>query len=358
VKKIINIISSMTGGGAELLVREAHKVLMGRNIDSHAVYINGSKDDLIKNELVLNARIRSPLNILRIRKILKKYSENADDKLIVNVHLAWPFFYSAIAVVGLSNIKMIFTEHSTTNKRRRIPFFWIVERKFYARYDRIICISDGAFNALSKWVGGKFLDRLIRIYNGSRMYSFVRRPKLTKRLPNLISVGGLSHRKNFATVIRAVAKMREDINQYVIVGEGSARSQLEQIIRDNQLQGKVILAGWSDNVEPHLHQADIQIISSLWEGFGLVAVEGMSTGLPIVASNVDGLREVLNESSVSIYLIDHPKSVNEWVVGIKKIIADLRSNDGDYLAMASRKQAEKFTLEQMIDRYLEVYEQV
>src|SRR5690606_22084025 len=100
-------------------------------------------DDLIDNEAVLGVNPRSPLNIFRIRKILKELSSKANGDVTVHVHLTWPFFYVTLATLGLSNIKLIYTEHNTTNKRRNIPLLWVLERLLYARYERIIYISQG-----------------------------------------------------------------------------------------------------------------------------------------------------------------------------------------------------------------------
>ena len=352
---LVSITSSPKGGGAELLVRELQKIYISQNLDAHAIYLNGSSDDLIDNEAVLGVNPRSPLNIFRIRKILKELSSKANGDVTVHVHLTWPFFYVTLATLGLSNIKLIYTEHNTTNKRRNIPLFWVLERLLYARYARIICISQGVEEALAKWVGPTIAQRLVTIPNGSRIYTVAQRPALEGRLPRLVSVGSLSSRKNFATAVRAIARLKDDIDSYTIIGEGPERAQLEQIIKSEQLEGKVKLVGWSDSIESYLHAADLQLIPSLWEGFGLVAVEGMSTGLPVVASNVDGLREVLDESNPSITLVNRAKSVDDWVSSICKAVADLHALGANSLAQSSRQQAEKFTLDQMAEDYLKVY---
>jgi hypothetical protein len=354
---LVNLISSPKGGGAELLVRELHKIHTRHNVNAQAIYLVGNTDGLVNNETILGVNPRSPLNIFRIRKLLGQISVSTRDELIVHVHLTWPFFYVALASLRLANIKLIYTEHSTTNKRRRIPLFWVFERLLYARYARIICISQGVHDALSKWVGPKLAERLVIVPNGSRIYSLVERSRLGNRLPRLISVGSLSFRKNFATAILAISQLRDEVDSYTIIGEGPDRSRLEQVIQSQQLEGKVQLVGWSDAIEVHLHAADIQIIPSLWEGFGLVAVEGMSTGLPVVASNVDGLREVLGEANPSVTLINQVESVDHWVSGIRKAVGNLHVQGAHSLAQSSREQAEKFTLDQMADRYMDIYHQ-
>jgi glycosyltransferase involved in cell wall biosynthesis len=79
--------------------------------------------------------------------------------------------------------------------------------------------------------------------------------------------------------------------------------------------------------------------------------------LPVVASSVDGLREVLDESNPSVTLVNQPGSVEEWVSAIRKAIGDIHAQGADSLANSSRQQAEKFTLDQMVERYLDVYRQ-
>jgi glycosyltransferase involved in cell wall biosynthesis len=71
-----------------------------------------------------------------------------------------------------------------------------------------------------------------------------------------------------------------------------------------------------------------------------VATEGMSTGLPVVASNVDGLREVLDESNPSVTLVNQAESVDDWVSAIRKAIADVHVQSAQRLAQSSRQQAE------------------
>jgi glycosyltransferase involved in cell wall biosynthesis len=261
----------------------------------------------------------------------------------------------ALAAIGLKNLKLVYTEHSTTNKGRKIPLFHILERIIYRQYSKIICISDGVHESLIKWVGPRLSGRLVTIQNGSRIYKVSERSRLEERKLLLVSIGSLSFGKNFATAIRAIAQLRDEVGSYVIVGEGPERKRLEQLVHREKLDDEVKLLGWSDNIEIHLRAADIQLIPSLWEGFGLVAVEGMSTGLPIVASNIAGLREVLDPNNLAVTLVEDTESVGAWVQGLKVAIDNLRDQGPERLSVAARTQAEKFTLEAMAERYLEVY---
>jgi glycosyltransferase involved in cell wall biosynthesis len=352
---VINIVSGFKGGGAELLVRELHKRYLAKGVDSHAVYLEGYSDQLGLNEQVLGVNPRSPSNILRIRALLKSFLVRSESELLVHVHLTWPFFYVVLASIGLNNLKLVYTEHNTWNKRRKIPLWRYFERFVYARYSKIICISAGVYESLVPWVGSRLQNQLVTIPNGARMYSMVDRLPLGQRKPGLISIGSLTSKKNFSTALLAVAEIRDQVESYIIIGEGPARPRLEQLIREHDLQKTVTLLGWSDKIEYYLEISDLQVIPSLWEGFGLVAIEGMSTGLSIVASNVAGLRDVVGQHNPAVTLVDNVKDVRAWANSLQNAIEKLRIEDAGEMALASSKQVEKFTLDVMAERYLDVY---
>jgi len=358
----MHVITSPCGGGAELLVRELVSRINDREIEASAVYFNtqlpcAKLTRLTPREISLNIGNRNLKAIFLLRDLIKRRLAT-DKNLIIHVHLTWPFFFVPLAVIGLP-VKIVFTEHNTINRRRNIPLMWILERLFYSQYERIICISEGVKKSLSSWVGPAISRRLVTIPNGSRIYSLIERPTLEGRLPRLISVGSLSYRKNFVTAINAIALLREEVESYTIIGEGDERPALEKLIQEKNLENKVKLLGWSDDIEAQLHEADIQLIPSLWEGFGLVAVEGMSTGLPIAASDVTGLREVLGgESNPSVVLVEKMLSPLDWVSAIRNLISKNQSLGFENIANFSREQAEKFSFDKMARGYFDIYHEV
>lgn len=352
---IVNITTAPEGGGAELLVRELHKLYLRSSLDSRVIYLSGSPSELGGYEEIIGANPRSPLNIFRIRKKLKLFIRQSRSDLVVHAHLTWPFIYVALASVGLSNLTLFYTEHDTNNKRRRIPFFRFLERFIYRRYCRVICISKGVYDSLSEWVGARLSAKLVTVKNGSRIYNLSKRLPFNNRKVHLVSVGSLTSKKNFSTAIQAVSKVPDIVETYIIVGEGSERKQLELLIDQKGLENQVKLMGWSNQIEKYLQRADIQLIPSLWEGFGLVAVEGMSTGLCVVASDVAGLREVLDARNPAVTLVEETESVDAWVQGLRIAVGRLRENSPAQLSVAARNQAEKFTLETMAERYIELY---
>ena len=199
------------------------------------------------------------------------------------------------------------------------------------------------------------MEKLTVVYNGSRLYALPKRKLLRNRLPKLISVGRLIDKKNFAITINTISEIRNEIDNYKIVGEGAERKKLEKLIKSLKLEKKVRLIGWTDNVEKYLQAADIQLIPSLYEGFGLVAAEGMSTGLPIVASNIEGLKEVLGKPNPSVILINKINSIDEWKKGIYKAINNINMFGSEKISKISEEQVKKFTFKKMTEDYLNIY---
>ena len=219
----------------------------------------------------------------------------------------------------------------------------------------IICISKGVYNRLAEWVGIEIKEKLKVVYNGSRLYSLSKRKLLKNRLPKLISIGRLISKKNFSITINAISEIKNEIESYTIIGEGSERKKLEKLIKSLKLEKKVKLIGWTENVEKYLQEADIQLIPSLYEGFGLVAAEGMSTGLPVVASNIEGLKEVLGKPNPSVVLINKVNSIDEWKQGIIKAIKNINMFGSEKISKLSEHQVKKFTFKKMAEDYLNIY---
>ena len=357
--KIIHVISSPCGGGAELLVRELTKRTNELGINCKAVYFNYWAEctktiEFSDNEQSLNIGYRNPFAVIALRKLFK--SELVEySSLIVHAHLTGPMFFVPLACLGLP-VKLIFTEHSTTNKRRNFSIFKYIERIFYNRYNSIIAITDGVKDGLLDWLGSGLSNKVSTIFNGARFFSYKERKPLGKCI-KFISVGALIPRKGFDTGIKVLSHLEGIDWQYEIIGEGPFRRELEQLIISLNLQDKVILSGWSSKLEKKYHNADIQLIPSRFEGFGLIAIEGMSTGLPVIASDLAGINEVVSSSVDSCFLVKDSNDIGEWVNKIKLCINTLEK-DLVHISKESYMHSQKFSLEKMTKSYINLYRQV
>ncbi len=350
---LINVITRPTGGGAEFLVRGLHEYLLKRGEHSCLIFLDDNKQALRDGEIAFPYGIYSMKNIFLLRNYVKRIKLQ-HKRVIVHAHLTWVQLFVVIACLGL-NVVLITTEHSTTNGRRPYHLFRFAERILYRSFQRIICISDGVRESLEMWLGSRFSKRLVTIPNGARQYPLVHRPLLIDRKANLVSIGSLTKNKNFHSVIKSITSLRDEVGNYSIVGAGGEEEVLRELIHQYKLCEIVDLVGWQDNPQPWLENADVQLIPSRWEGFGLVAVEGMSTGLPVIASNVEGLRDVLPSDDKTRILIDDPLSPTEWKNGIQRMIAQLQSSDAQKIGQIAHERAKAFSFDSMCSHYLDLY---
>ena len=357
--KVIHVITSPCGGGAELLVRELTQRTNNLGVNCKAVYFNYSaecakKMEFSDNELNLNVGYRNVFSVIALRRLFKSELTNSLG-LIIHVHLTWPLFFVPLASLGLP-VKLVFTEHNTTNSRRNYPIFKYIERIFYNRYSSIVAITNGVRCSLKDWLSPDSFNKISTIMNGAIFFNFKERKSLGKCI-KFISVGSLKRQKGFDRAIKALSQLEHIDWQYEIIGEGPLRSKLDRLIVSLDLQDKVILSGWHSMLEEKYHNANIQLIPSKFEGFGLVAIEGMSTGLPVIAADLDGLNEIVSNSVDSCFLVENPDNINNWVDTINVCI-DALKNDIAYISQESYQHSLKFSLEKMTKDYVALYRQI
>jgi len=115
--------------------------------------------------------------------------------------------------------------------------------------------------------------------------------------PLVVMVACFKPQKAPVDFIRACARVRQEAPEthFLLVGDGALRTDVEKEIKTLNLSGCVHLAGWRRDISDILHAADIAALSSLWEGLPRVIPQAMCAGLPVVATNVDGSPEAVEE---------------------------------------------------------------
>ena len=162
-------------------------------------------------------------------------------------------------------------------------------------------------------------------------------------------VAGFRYQKDQETLIRAFNNLPEDYELWLI-GDGERRSIIEQCIKDNKLEDRILLLGIRSDIPSLLKSVDVVVQSSHWEGFGLAAVEGMAAGKPVIASDVEGLAQVVEGAGILFPLGDDKKLADI----IKLLIED--QTYYQQVAANCMERAKMFDIQKMVDAYNEVYE--
>lgn len=134
------------------------------------------------------------------------------------------------------------------------------------------------------------LKRNVRlIYNPVVIERTLVRTSETQPLPIVLASGRFAPQKDYPTLIRAFAKVREQSEaRLVILGDGPLRAEIEELILELGLTGSVELAGYVANTADYYASASVFVLTSLWEGFPNVLVEALAAGVPVVATDCQG----------------------------------------------------------------------
>lgn len=305
--KILQIITSLGQGGAENLVYNLLKRKENESVKMDLLLLSDfSVFDLekLKDTKIYKSpyKMKSLKQIKFIKKVLR---ENYYD--IVHVHLFPTIYFAPLAKKHSlnKNVKFVYTEHSTYNRRRKW-FLRPIDNFFYKKYDSIISISEGVKNTLTKWLYKKNQSKVITIYNGVDLKKFkdatsYKKHELIKELKEedilLLMVGSFKQAKDQMTIIKSLNYLEEKY-KLLLVGEGNLLNEHKKYVIDNNLENRVFFLGSRDDIPKINKTADIIVVSSHWEGFGLVAVEGMAANKPVLGSNVEGLKEVIKDTNM------------------------------------------------------------
>ncbi|WOD39264.1 glycosyltransferase [Nodosilinea sp. E11] len=166
--------------------------------------------------------------------------------------------------------------------------------------------------------------------------------------PVILGAGRLMYQKDFSTLIRAFAVVRQQrpCRLVIIGGEGYERSDLEKLIRELQLEDDASLPGFAENPYAYMAKAKVFVLSSRYEGFGNVLVEAMATGTPVVSTNCpDGPAEILENGRYGqLVPVESPNALAEAIV---------ETLDNPLDSELLQKKAQEFSCEKIALEYLD-----
>ena len=348
--KIIHIISSLNIGGAERLISDMLPLMKIRGVEiSILVYkriYNQFEEQLSNGGIkIINLDYKSffhPLIIFSLIKKMRGYD-------IAHVHL-FPALYQA-AIAGLFlNTKLIYTEHSSSNKRRKHPILKYLERWVYGRYKFVACVSDLTKKNVIDWVGG-LNDRFIIVSNGINLKAFSVDIEEKEHPFTIIMISRFREPKDQPTVIKAMSYINQEIH-LIFVGDGETRTSCEELTRQIGVKERVHFVGKQENVAHWIAKANVGVLSSKWEGLPLTIVEMMAGGLPVVASDAEGIRQVVGDAGLMFGVGDYKQ--------LASIINKLYEDNQLYNCTAQKchQRAALYDINQTVDQYLNLYHQV
>jgi glycosyltransferase involved in cell wall biosynthesis len=305
-----------------------------------------------------------PLYFLRSSLNLFLFLWRKKDLQVVHLHGRFPSFVSLLSMVSLRHLQFVVTMHQFYGTSAAGLFGWkdwletFILRHFIKK---ICCVSEDLKKEIVKQLGERYSNKIFTIRNWinpvQRRYVAKAEVQAYEKVNYLriIAAGRLSAEKGFEILIDAMRIVTEKGVKVKcdIFGEGPEREKLVAQINRYDLGANVKLQGVSDMIRYILPQYDLLVISSRIESFGIVALEAYDAGIPVIASNIPGLREIIiPEKTGLLFESDSSESLSFQII---------RLAQSHKLAVSLTKNAQKFVKDFypnkiLLSKYLSFYD--
>ncbi len=207
-------------------------------------------------------------------------------------------------------------------------------------------------------------DKIVYIPNSVDTDKFAPNPEIRASIRQELSlgekftwlaVGRLEKQKDYPTMLKAFAQLSQQFPKslLLICGQGYLRDQLENLVKELSLQDRVKFLGVRSNIPEIMNGVDGYVMSSAWEGMPGVLLEASATGLPIVATNVSGNREVVLDGKTGFLVPPHNFEV---LAKTMQILMELPLSERQKMGQLSREYiVDNYSCEQGVIRWLELY---
>ncbi len=277
--RVLNIMLAKVRGGVETMALLYHRALRDRGFEvlsvghPQGVLIDGLPRDQVR---AVNARVNhDPLAFLDLRRIVQAFKPD-----IVLTHGNRAAGLALLPFSGMTNRTVVVLHND---------FF----KPHLKRAQAALCVSTHVRDSAAAALPGV---PLTVVPNFTDLATCPVRD-VTARPPMIGALGRLHEQKGFDVLVRAAAVMRDRGAAFRlrIGGEGPDRALLEGLIGELDLSDRIELAGWVSPPGPFLSELDLFAVPSRYEPFGLVVIEAMAAGVPVVASDLEGPREILEQ---------------------------------------------------------------
>ena len=273
---------------------------------------------------------------------------------MIHAHL-FPTFYW-IAICKPKCKKMIYSEHNTINLRMGKSILKNIEHFIYGRYFSIICVGHGVKDALNRWLP-EYRDKYVTIYNGINLERFAEALPIDRASFNIpekavigVMVARLDDQKDQQTIINAAAKIGG--LHILLAGDGKNRDTLHLLSQQLKVEHRIHFLGYRGDIPSLLKLSDVYLHSSHHEGMSLAIVEALAAGVPVIASEVDGITEIIRHGKSG--LLFREGDAQDLALKITSVLenADLRNA----LQMGAFQRANDFSITTTVNRIISLYD--
>jgi len=277
---------------------------------------------------------------------------------LIHVHCVSSNGYYALLARKDLGLPLVVTTHGertmdATQIYQRSAFLNRVLRDLLGEADHITAVSRHTLEDMETYWGKPFGQRASVIYNGIDLGDFESGAPYSAGAPYIMGIGRLVPQKGFDVLLRAFARAKIAGWKLLIAGEGPERAPLEKLIHDLGLEETAKLVGRADRAMAGalFRGCEFFVLPSRMEPLGIVNLEAMAAGKPVIASRVGGVPEIVSEGETGLLV---PSENIEALAGaMGRLAADpgLRKR----LGAAGRSAVRAFTLAATASQYADIY---
>lgn len=358
-KKVLHIVDSLSLGGAQTVL----KGIFEDQENNKNIFLFSLRNKDTKIEIDHENTIRfasrkkySLVPLLELRRLIKR-----EEIEIIHTHLFRSHVFGWILKkFFFPKIKWILHEHGQIFQGS----------SYYEQFLKISKNKTNLFIAVSASTKNEIVSKIgIENVSIKVLYNFINFQGITKKTRQkgaelrsnyfkeddfiLGLVGRLERIKGYDLAIDALQDLDEEV-KLLIVGDGSERDKLKSQVRKGGLNNRVVFVGYKENVLEYMLAMNILLVPSRFESFGISAVEGQMTGVPVIVSNAGGLPEVVsNKENGMVFERDDIRDLVKNITEVKRNIG-LR----DSLILNGIKNAKRFSREAYMQELSALYEKL
>lgn len=357
--RVALFVPGLFGGGAErMMIHIANRLSEDYTVDFIVNTAEGEYTDQLRDGITVH-ELQAPYLFAAVGPLARYLWKQQPSTLLstmdsANLVSIWAKYLArsnATLAIRIPNTMSQRTADYETLRYKLIP--WLA-RLFYPFADEIIAISEGVAVDLAE-ITGLSTEELSVVYNPvvtDELHELaaetIPHPWLADDVPVILGAGRLVNQKDFATLIRAHARLseRRDV-RLLIIGKGENEDALRTLVDALGTGHSVSFPGFVNNPYAYMSYADVFALSSAWEGFGNVLVEAMACETPVVATDCEsGPAEILEDGAYGPLV---PVGDADRLAGALAYLLDNPTNEQQ---LAQR--ADDFTLDSIVPQYRSV----
>ena len=347
---ILHISRTMDIGGAERIVFQLSSDLKDEFDSVHVASTGGLwENELaakgIQHHKIIDIDSKNPLTVLKIltsiRQIIKK-----NDISIVHTHHRMAAFYIRLLKLVHPKLIHVYTAHNVFNDK--LPLY-----RFALKNAKSVAVGEAVNKNLKEDVG--ITDSRV-IYNGVVL------KETDDQVDEIISYGGiklgciarLSEQKGLTYLLDAMSLLTVKDIRLFIVGDGELRNELENKVKELDLQDSVTFLGYRKDIVECINSFDFCVLPSVFEGFGLVAIEAFMNSKTIVATDIPGLNEVVTSENGILVPAKDPVALAS---AIDKLATDTTLRQ-ELASQAKKDYENRFSYPMFLENYRALYREI